>query len=433
MKRNQRTIKGVVELAGVGIHTGTQVRMRVKPADPDTGVTFIRTDLPDAAPIPATLDYVQDNLRRTTLRNAEAEVHTIEHLLAALAGLGIDNLQVELDGAEVPGVDGSALPFLELFQSVGLVEQKAPRKVHVVEEPVFVSDEGATIGALALNGGLRLSYTLDFPNTSVGSQFLALDINTETFTSAIAPARTFCFAQEIQALREHGLGKGADYNNTLVIENGRVVENKLRYEDEYVRHKILDLLGDLFLLNADLEASVHATKTGHRTNRLLVRQLADQMAMQETRGMVTRDTGMDIKEILNLLPHRYPFLLIDRVVELEGYRRAVGIKNVSINEPFFQGHWPEQPIMPGVLILEAMAQLAGVLLLRRLENTGKLAVLWSIDKVKLRKAVVPGDQLRIEIEATKVRDTMGQVAAKGKVNETVVAEAKLTFTLVDAT
>jgi UDP-3-O-[3-hydroxymyristoyl] N-acetylglucosamine deacetylase/3-hydroxyacyl-[acyl-carrier-protein] dehydratase len=236
----------------------------------------------------------------------------------------------------------------------------------------------------------------------------------------------------VEALRSRGLGLGADHNNTLVIDNGTVVGNALRFQNEFVRHKILDLLGDLFLLGADLDARIVATKTGHHANRELVRRLMDDMQARETRGQIARDTGMEIKEILNLLPHRYPFLLIDRVIELEGYRRAVGIKNVSINEPFFQGHWPGQPIMPGVLIIEAMAQLAGVLLLRRLENTGKLAVLWSIDKVKLRKSVVPGDQLRIEIEALKVRDKMGQVAAKGKVNQRLVAEAVLTFTLVDA-
>ena len=200
-----------------------------------------------------------------------------------------------------------------------------------------------------------------------------------------------------------------------------------------MRHKLLDLVGDLFLINADVSARIMALKTGHDTNLELVRQIVDEIQILETRGVLTQDTGLDIKEIFDLLPHRYPFLLIDRVIEMEGYRRAVGIKNVTINEPFFQGHWPGQPIMPGVLILEAMAQLSGVLLLRRLENTGKLAVLWSIDKVKLRRSVIPGDQLRIEIEATKVKDKIGQVKAKAKVNQKVAAEAILTFTLVDAT
>ncbi|MFH1999514.1 MAG: 3-hydroxyacyl-ACP dehydratase FabZ, partial [Planctomycetota bacterium] len=229
------------------------------------------------------------------------------------------------------------------------------------------------------------------------------------------------------------LGKGANYENTLVINEKGVIDNELRFRDEFVRHKLLDLTGDLFLINADLSANIIALKTGHESNVQLASLIVDEMQMREARGELTHDSGLDIKEIFDLLPHRYPFLLIDRVIEMEGYRRAVGIKNVSINEPFFQGHWPGQPIMPGVLILEAMAQLSGVLLLRRLENTGKLAVLWSIDKVKLRRSVIPGDQLRIEIEATKVKDKIGQVKAKAKVNQKVAAEAMLTFTLVEAT
>jgi UDP-3-O-[3-hydroxymyristoyl] N-acetylglucosamine deacetylase/3-hydroxyacyl-[acyl-carrier-protein] dehydratase len=431
VKRNQRTLKGVVEFSGVGLHTGTQTRVRVKPAEADAGVTFVRVDLEDSPRVPATIDYMHENLRRTSLKMGLAEVHTVEHLLASFFGLKIDNVEVEIDGPEVPGLDGSALPFFEAFQGAGFQEQKAEKKNFKLETSIFFAEGDTTIGA-SPGDGLHLAYTLDYPNTTVGSQYLALNVDQDSFGAHIAPARTFCFAQEVEALRSRGLGLGADYNNTLVIDNGTVVGNALRFQNEFVRHKILDLLGDLFLLGADLDARIVATKTGHHANRELVRRLMDDMQARETRGMIARDTGMEIKEILNLLPHRYPFLLIDRVIELEGYRRAVGIKNVSINEPFFQGHWPGQPIMPGVLIIEAMAQLAGVLLLRRLENTGKLAVLWSIDKVKLRKSVVPGDQLRIEIEALKVRDKMGQVAAKGKVNQRLVAEAVLTFTLVDA-
>ena len=433
MKRNQRTIKNPVELSGIGLHTGAEANLRLLPADADSGVIFVRTDMPDEPPIPATLHYVIDNPRRTTLKNGKAEVHTVEHLCAALMGIGIDNLEIHIDGVELPGLDGSAQPFLEKIREAGVVEQKAPRKTYELKEPLVVNCGDSSLSAMP-NGqqGLELAYTLDFPGTSVGSQYLALEVDEAAFTEKIAPARTFCFAEEAEELRKRGLGRGADTTNTLVIQNGTVVENKLRFDDEFVRHKILDLMGDLFLTGVDLHGKIIATKTGHHANRLLVKQIIERIEADEVAGNLKVPSGMEIKEILNLLPHRYPFLLIDRVIELEGYRRAVGIKNVTINEPFFQGHWPEQPIMPGVMILEAMAQLAGLLLLRRLENTGKLAVLWSIDKVKLRRPVVPGDQLRIEIEATKVRSKMGQGVAIAKVGPHKVAQAVLTFTLVDA-
>ncbi len=433
MRRNQRTIKNPFELSGVGLHSGAEVRVRVVPAEADSGVVFVRTDLPDAPIVPASYRYIVDNPRRTTLKNDEAEVHTVEHLCAALAGLGIDNLRVEISGPEMPGLDGSSLQWVEQLQRAVLVEQKSPRKCLEVREPIAVTVGDSFITAVPNDqDGLMLAYTLDFQGRTGGSQYVALDISPETFRDKIAPARTFCFAEEVEELRKRGLGKGATPENTIVVGGSQEGAPPMRFPDEIARHKMLDLLGDLFLLGADLRGRVMATKTGHAANRKLVGKLIETLEAEELAGSLPSPTGMDIKEILNLLPHRYPFLLIDRVIELEGYRRAVGIKNVTINEPFFQGHWPGQPIMPGVMILEAMAQLAGLLLLRRLENTGKLAVLWSIDEVKLRRAVVPGDQLRIEIEATKVRSKMGQGAAIAKVGSQRVAEALLTFTLVDA-
>jgi UDP-3-O-[3-hydroxymyristoyl] N-acetylglucosamine deacetylase/3-hydroxyacyl-[acyl-carrier-protein] dehydratase len=434
LKRNQRTIKNPIEISGVGLHTGQEVHLKIKPAAPDTGVVFVRTDLSDQPQIPATIDYLTRNERRTSLRNDGGEVHTTEHLFAALMGLKIDNLEVELDGTEIPGLDGSSAPYVNALMEAGVVDQKVARKHFDLDNPLIVEGKGRTLSAFpAKDGGLHLCYTLDYQGNSVGSQFFEFQLEEEFFTREIAPARTFCLETEVDELRNSGLGKGASYENTLVISESGVIENELRFKNEYVRHKLLDLVGDLFLVNADVSANIHALKTGHEDNTQLVRLILDEIQLRETKGILSRDTGLDIKEIFDLLPHRYPFLLIDRVIEIEGYRRAVGIKNVSINEPFFQGHWPGQPIMPGVLILEAMAQLSGVLLLRRLENTGKLAVLWSIDKVKLRRSVIPGDQLRIEIEATKVRDKIGQVNAKAKVNQLLAAEAILTFTLVDAT
>lgn len=433
MKRNQRTIKENVELTGVGLHSGKEAHVTIKPAPPDTGVIFVRTDVEDLPQIPAHVDYLAAGDRRTALRSGPVEVHTVEHLFAVLHALKIDNLQIEIDTEELPGMDGSAKQFLDHVQEAGIQEQKAPRKSFEIMDPLIVDGPGCSMSALPpLDSSLRFSYTLDFKEGGVGTQYLEYILNEEDFPTEIAPARTFCFEHEAEELLAAGYGKGASYENTLVIRDGQVLENELRYADELVRHKMLDMIGDLFLVNADLTGHIVAAKSGHEDNIKLVKKIVDAIQLREVKGTLGHDTGMDIQEVFSLLPHRYPFLLIDRVIELEGYRRAVGIKNVSFNEPFFQGHFPGQPIMPGVLILEAMAQLAGVLLLRRLENTGKLAVLWSIDKVKLRKSVIPGDQLRIEIEATKVKDKMGRVQAKAKVNQKIVAEAILTFTLVDA-
>ncbi|MBK6941637.1 MAG: UDP-3-O-[3-hydroxymyristoyl] N-acetylglucosamine deacetylase [Planctomycetes bacterium] len=431
--RNQKTLRAPLELKGIGLHTGRETTVKVLPAGPDQGVIFVRTDLPDAPHIPATLDFLAQGARRTALKNGEAEVNTVEHLFAAFLGLGVDNAEIHIDGPELPGLDGSAIPFAEAIQKIGLVEQKSQRIQFIADKPLHVTEGDATVMLVPNEQDeLRLSYTLDLPGSGYSAQFVEVALNAETFCRDIAPARTFVLRAEADQLRAAGLGQGANTENTLVIDDGKVLENVLRFPDEFARHKLLDLAGDLFLAGVDIRGRVLATRSGHGTNRALVRLVADEMKAREVAGQVGRDSGVDIREILQLLPHRYPFLLIDRVIELEGYRRAVGIKNVTINEPFFQGHFPSQPIMPGVLILEAMAQLAGVLLLRRLENTGKLAVLWSIDKVKLRRSVIPGDQLRIEIEATKVRDTIGQVQAWARVNDKTAAEAVLTFTLIDA-
>ncbi len=432
--RSQRTLRTPIDLHGIGLHTGREARLRINPAGINQGVIFVRTDLPDAPHIPATLDFMGLGARRTTLRNGAAEVNTVEHLFAAFYGLQVDNAEVLIDGPELPGLDGSAKNFVEAILRAGIVEQKAEKRGFVISRPFHVTDGSATIGAFPNEApGLHLLYTLDLTNVGMGAQFCDYALTPEVFARDIAPARTFVLKKEVEQLKAAGLGQGATTENTLVLDEGnKVIDNELRFPDEFARHKVLDLIGDLFLAGVELQGKVVALRSGHEGNRKLVAEIVKEMQALETAGAIQRESGLDIREILSLLPHRYPFLLIDRVIELEGYRRAVGIKNVTINEPFFQGHWPGQPIMPGVLILEAMAQLAGVLLLRRLENTGKLAVLWSIDGVKLRRSVIPGDQLRIEIEATKVRDNIGRVQAKAKVNDALAAEAVLTFTLIDA-
>lgn len=429
MTRMQRTLRTAVEFSGVGLHTGDTVRTRVLPAPPGTGVEFVRTDLEDAAPIPARIPYRVAGDRRTRLRRGQAEVETIEHLLAACHGLQVDNLTVEMDGPEMPGLDGSAAPFVELFDKAGIVEQRAEAKSYRLEQPLYVRDEQATIVALpSERPRLTLQYIAAFDEPGVDGGSFQVDVGPESFRSQIASARTFCLAAEVPRLLEAGLGKGASRENTVVLGDPGTV---LRMPGEPVRHKLLDLMGDLFLLGADLQAHVIATRSGHASNAELVRRLVDLMQSDETGGLIQRESGLDIREVMKMLPHRYPFLLIDRVIEMEGYQRAVAIKNVSINEPFFMGHFPEVPLFPGVLQLEAMAQLAGVLLLRKLENTGKLAALWSIDKVKLRGSVVPGDQLRLEVETLRMKGETAQVRGTGSVAGKLVCEAILMFTLVE--
>ena len=431
MKRTQRTIRSEVEFSGVGLHRGKEVRVRIKPAPPDHGVVFTRVDLEDAPQIPANPDSILVKERRTSLKQGPAEVETVEHLLASFKGLMLDNLEVEVDGEEIPGMDGSCAPIVEVLEKAGIQEQKAMARFFPLKEPVYVREGNRSIVAFPSEEGLSLEYHLDIPGGP--RQAVFWNYGQDGFVRELAPARTFCMEEEAEKLQEEGFGQGASYENTLVLRSdGTPVANDLRFQDEPARHKVLDLLGDLTLLGMDIGAHVIAHRSGHAQNVKLLRKIYEQVQEAEVSGEFKHETSIDIRDIMKLLPHRYPFLLIDRVVELDGFRRAVGIKNVTINEPFFQGHWPEQPIMPGVLQLEAMAQLAGVLLLRKLENTGKLAVLWSIDKVKLRGAVIPGDQLRIEVETVRLKSSLGHVKARAKVRGKLVAEAQLKFTLVEA-
>ncbi len=431
--RAQRTIKTPVEFSGRGLHTGGETIVWIKPAPPDGGVIFCRSDLEGAPQIPAHISKLASKERRTSLREGRADVSTVEHLLAALYALEIDNVLVEMSGEEVPGLDGSALPIVNLLHEAGVVEQRGVRKTFKLDEPIYVREGDVSLVALPAEEGLSLQYHLDHRTGDIEAiQSFGLKVTSESFATQIAPARTFVMRQEVEALQAAGFGKGANRQNTLVMGPEGPEDNELRFDDELARHKVLDLLGDIALGGFDLCAHLIATRSGHSTNHRLVKQLLERMRKLEDEGYLARESGMNIRDILKLLPHRYPFLMVDRVIEMEGYQRGVGIKNVTFNEPFFQGHWPGQPIMPGVMQLEAMAQMAGILLFRKLENTGKLAVLWSIDKVKLRGAVVPGDQLRIEVETIRSRPGLGHVQARCKVAGKLVAEARLMFTLVDA-
>ncbi len=417
---------------GVGLHGGEPVSLLVEPAPVDTGIVFVRSDLTEPVAISAHHKSVVLRSRQTVLKSGPTEIHTVEHFLAAAQALRIDNLRVTMNASELPAAGGCSQEFFTSLQHAKIVDQKTPRKTFVLDETIVIEDGDAHIVALPHKGGLKISYSLDYPSDSaISSQIASYDSQVDDFAQDLAPARTFCLEQEAKQLQEAGFGKGADFDNTLVVGDQGVIENTLRFDNEFARHKLLDLLGDLALLGMDLEAKIIASKSGHATNAKLVRKLAARIDELENKGLVQRETGLDIKEILKIIPHRYPFLFLDRVVSIDGFQKAVAIKNVTFNEPQFQGHWPDQPIFPGVLQVEALAQLAGVLFLRRMENTGKVAVLLSIDRIKFRKPVVPGDQLRLECETLNIRKKSGKVVGRGTVGGETTVEAVLKFMLMD--
>ncbi|MBI4835162.1 MAG: UDP-3-O-[3-hydroxymyristoyl] N-acetylglucosamine deacetylase [Planctomycetes bacterium] len=427
----QSTIGKAVSFEGVGVFSGNKVKITLAPAAPDTGVVFIRSDLKDSPRIPATVDFAQTRYRHTCLVNNDASVETVEHLLASLHGFGIDNLEITIDAPELPVGDGSANEFIKLLQSAGKVMQDSARKEFALKAPVAIEKNGVSLVALPSDDKLTVDYTLKYDAPIIGTQNMRVSVNQDEFLREIAPARTFCLAEEIEQFNKMGLGKGGSYKNTLVVDKDKVVDNELRFPNEFVRHKILDLIGDLFLLNVSLKAHIIALKTGHEDNLNLVKALHGVINSIQPAYPAKRETLLDVREIQNILPHRYPFLLIDKVIKMEGYSRVVGLKNATANEHFFQGHFPGQPVMPAVLQLEAMAQLAGVLLLRRAGNEKKLGILMAIDGAKLRKSVVPGDQLFIEAETIRYKTRTAEVHGKILVDGELVSEADFKFMLVD--
>ncbi|MEX0654834.1 MAG: UDP-3-O-acyl-N-acetylglucosamine deacetylase [Phycisphaeraceae bacterium] len=429
----QQTIARPVTLEGRGLFGGQPATLTFRPAPTNHGVVFVRTDL-GKAEIPALVQYVVKRARRTTLKSGDASVDTCEHCLSAVAALQIDNLIIEITGPEVPALDGSSKPFLDLLTEAGLKSSDEPRQRLVVTEPVMVRHEDAMVAAMPCEEpGLQLVYELDYGKQGpIGRQLRVFDCSNGNYAAEIAPSRTFVLEQEATVLRQRGLGQHLSPDEVLVIGNdGPLGTNKFRFDDEPVRHKMLDLIGDLYLLGAPIQGRIVAYKSGHALNHMLVRKLIKQHQRQVRRRLAVHRNVLDIRRIARILPHRYPMLLVDRVVEVDGDRRAVGIKNVSMNEPFFQGHYPGTPIMPGVLVVEAMAQLSGVLIGQKLEHTGKLAVLLSLDRVKLRRPVTPGDQLVMEAEAVRVRSRIAHMRCRAYVAEDLAAEAEVKFMLVD--
>jgi len=430
----QRTIEREAELTGRGLFTGFPVTLRFKPAAPGTGITFVRTDQPEPVWITARAENLTKRARRTSLRNGTASIETVEHCLAAARGLGIDNLVIELDNQEVPSLDGSARPFVESLQAAGLAEQEAERDYLRVTEAVRVSDGDTELVAWPVDSDrLEIIYELDYgPNAPIGHQIQHFVLEPDGFAQQIAPARTFVLEEEARQLRATGLGTHLTYEDVLVIGADGPIENSYRFDNECVRHKILDLIGDLMLAGAFVCGKVYARRSGHHLNHELVRKLIDTRDRARFEQRIAGTPELDIRRVQRILPHRYPMLLVDRVIEVDGERRAVAIKNVTINEPFFEGHYPRQPIMPGVLIIEALAQLSGILLSQKLEHTGRVAVLLSLDKVKFRRPVVPGDQLVLEAQSLRVRARIGHTQCRATVGGELAAEALIRFMLVDA-
>ena len=434
MSRRQRTISLEAEIEGHGLFTGQMVHLRLKPAPPNTGLVLTRVDLGPKATVTATVQSVAKRFQRTTLANSEVCVETAEHLLAALSGLGIDNLYAELNAPELPGGDGSSADYVRLLRQAGIVEQDAERQVLNIMEPVTVHEGDAVITALpGPDHELCLTDHLDYgPAGIIPPQVFTLKLTPDTFVEELAATRTFILEPEVQDLRQRGYGPQATYEDLLVIGPSGPINNTYRFPDEPARHKLLDIVGDLFLLNCDLRGRIVAMRSGHGLNHRLVRRLLEQAAGMGTLIAGAARQAMDINQIMSVLPHRYPFLLVDRIIALEDEVRAVGIKNVTINEHFFQGHYPGTPIMPGVLIVEAMAQVSGVLLLKKLAHTNQVAVLLSMDKVKLRKSVHPGDQLRLEAEVVRSKARTAEVVTRAWVGDELAAEAKIRFMLVPA-
>jgi len=420
----RRTIERQVSISGIGLHTGATTRVTFRPATAGQGIVFRRTDLSGMPEIPARLSAVEATERRTAIGQGEQTIHTVEHLLAAAGALGLDDLNVDLDGPEPPILDGSFRPWFDLLRSAGVAEQAGEPVVFRVAAPFQVTEGDATY-VVSPARGLRITTTIEWDHPLIGRQTGSYDISPDAFGNELAGARTFGFMHEVEALRAKGLLKGASTSNAIALTADGVVDTALRWPDEFVRHKAGDIVGDLVLLGGRLQAHVIATRPSHQGNVALARALA-------RTGQRTGGVAMDIGQILDVIPHRYPFLLVDRIIEIEGTRRIVGIKNVTINEPFFQGHFPGHPIMPGVLIIEAMAQVGGMLLMGSIEDRAeKVVYFMSLDHVKFRRPVVPGDQIRFELEMVQFRGKTCRMKGEALVDGQVAAEAEMMARVVD--
>ena len=420
---SQQTIQSDITITGKGLMLGEPVTLILKPAPSDFGIVFRRVDITGAPEVKVCPENWADILPRcTSLRSGEATVSSVEHILSALGGLGVDNVVVELDAPEPPGLDGGAGRYVEDIQAIGLVPQDAQRDFIEVAEPFSLS---AGDRQLVLLPADALEVTFVYAHPQADPQVLTLEITPESYARDIAPARSFCFENEIEALQALGIGKGASYDNVLVINEMGKPSTPLRFEDEFVRHKILDLIGDLYLAGRLPKAHVIAMRTGHTFHAEFVQALAGAGHLQQ----LPVQEPIEVMDIYEVLPHRHPMCMVDRVIEYESKKRAVGIKNVTYNEPIFEGHFPTQPVMPGVLQIEALAQLAAWLVLRDIGKEGELGYFRSISKATFRRAVIPGDQLRLEIEVAQLRSRLARIEGRVYVGDQLATEAELSIVL----
>lgn len=421
----QRTLAGEMTLDGTGVHSGEPARITLAPGDEGAGIRFRRSDLDGAPEIPADLDHVVGTDRGTVLGVGETTVRTVEHVLAALYAAGVDNAVLSVDGPEVPIRDGSFADFSAAIADVGAVEQDADAEVISLVTPIHAGGGKGPSYVASPADDLRIAASIDFDHPAIGRQFASFVLEGGAFTDEIGPARTFGMASDAEALRERGLALGASAENTIILDENGVANGELRFADEFVRHKIGDLLGDLALLGARLEGSVVAERPSHEGNVDFARTIRRQ-------ALLAGEPFADITQIMDFLPHRYPLLLVDRILDFIPGRKVVGMKNVTINEPFFQGHFPGHPIMPGVLIIEAMAQCGGMLLMDEVDDPGnKVVYFMTMDNVKFRRPVTPGDTLIFELEILSFKRQVGRIAGRGVVNGRTVAEAEFKARIVD--
>lgn len=435
---SQTTLAGSPSYSGMTLHTGNNVNVTLKPAGADTGYTFKRMDLPDEPTIRADIDNVKEVERATTIGEGNVKIHTVEHLISALRGCGVDNALIEIDANEPPIGDGSAQFWVELIQEAGKKELDEPQRVFELREPIRVQGKDGDSYIIAYpSKDFGISCT-SANHTGLHTQFYHWKEGADDYAEEVSKARTFVFYEEVQPLMEKGLIKGGSLENAVVIRGDAILAREpLRYVNEFARHKVLDIIADLSLFPLKLKAHIYAAKPSHALNVEMAREINKQYqkslaAMMPVENIPVGDSGMDINEVMKVLPHRYPFLMVDRILSFEDRKKAIGQKMVTINEPFFQGHFPGHPIMPGVLQIEAMAQVASVLMLKSAGNAGKIGYFMSVDKAKFRKPVVPGDVLIIEAELTKHRGNIGRATGRCLVNNEVVSEADLMFFLVDA-
>jgi UDP-3-O-[3-hydroxymyristoyl] N-acetylglucosamine deacetylase / 3-hydroxyacyl-[acyl-carrier-protein] dehydratase len=430
----QKTLAKSASLTGTSLHTGSQVTLKLQPAPADHGIKFRRADLPDEPTIDATIDHVKFVERATTIADGNVKVHTVEHVLSALYGMGVDNALIEMDASEPPIGDGSAYPFVELIKKCGVEEQTALRRTLEVREPVHIETKTGSLLTIVPDRKFRISCTQVGPEGRF-TQFYSTELTPEIYEKEIARARTFVFYEDVKELLDKGLIRGGSLENAIVVRGESVMgKEPLRYPDEFVRHKILDIVGDLFLAGCRFLGHVIAIRPGHGANAELTKALAKryaQMISMVPPQVIPHGTGvMETKDIMAVLPHRYPFLMVDRIVSFEGDNKCVGAKSVSINEPYFVGHFPGHPVMPGVLQVEAMAQVASILLRKQHSLEGGIGYFMSAEGVKFRKPVVPGDLLLIEAELIRAKGSVGKANCRCVVNGEVVSEGVLMFAFV---